>query len=219
MVHADGLIAFSKLGALSTRNECPEKASRPFDATRDGFILGEGSAILVLETEEVARARGVEPEIEVRGYGVTADGYRATDPDPDAERAAVAIRRALEVAGLRVEDVDYVNAHGTSTQANDAIETRALEKVLGEHAGQVAVSSIKSMIGHLVAAAGSMEVAATYETLRTGVLPPTINYENPDSACGLDYVPNVRREAAVKVALKNSSGFGGQNVCLVLAKR
>lgn len=218
MVHADGLVAFSKLGALSTRNDDPETASRPFDATRDGFILGEGSAVLVLETEEAARARGVDPVVEIAGYGVTADGYRATDPDPDAGRATRAILRALEVAGIGPGDLDYVNAHGTSTQANDRIETQALKAALGDAARRIPVSSVKSMLGHLVAAAGAVETAATYETLRTGWIPPTQNYRNPDPDCDLDYVPNQARQAQVRAALKNSSGFGGQNVSLVLRR-
>lgn len=218
MVQPDGIMAFSRLGALSTRNEEPATASRPFDATRDGFVMGEGSALMVLETAEAAEARGAPVIAEVVGYGVTTDGFRATDPDPAATHVAGAISKALERAGLEPEQVGYVNAHGTSTQANDAIETKALGMALGEHAARVPVSSIKSMIGHLIAAAGGMECAVTAQSLADGRVPPTINLVEPDSACGLDYVTEGARRVDPEFALSNSFGFGGQNVCLVLKK-
>jgi 3-oxoacyl-[acyl-carrier-protein] synthase II len=180
--------------------------------------MGEGAAILVLESEEHLLARGGIPEVEALGYGVTADGFRVTDPDPAGVQVARALELALASAGLQPEDVDYINAHGTSTQANDSIESLAIKMALGEHASKIPVSSIKSMIGHLIAAAGAMEAAATVQSLREGRVPPTINLENPDPACDLDYVPEGAREVEVRVALSNSFGFGGQNVCLVLAR-
>lgn len=218
MVHPDGIIAFSKLGALSTRNDDPEHASRPFDATRDGFVLGEGAAVLVLESAEHLRRRGGVPEVELLGYGVTADAFRVTDPEPSGVQAARAMSLALNRARMDRDRVDYVNAHGTSTQANDAIESQAIRSSLGEHALSTPVSSVKSMIGHLIAAAGAIEAAATYETIRRSLIPPTMNYETPDPQCPLDYVPNKARETPVRVAMSNSFGFGGQNVCLVLGK-
>lgn len=218
MVHPDGIMAFSKLGALSTRNDEPETASRPFDATRDGFVMGEGAAVLVLESEACLRARGGVPAIEVLGYGVTADGYRATDPDPSGVHVARAIHRALAQAGLTPAAIGYVNAHGTSTSANDSMECRALRQVFGDHADRLPISSIKSMIGHLIAAAGAIEAAATFQSLLEGRVPPTINIRNPDPVCDLDFVPDEARQVDPQYALSNSFGFGGQNVCLLLGR-
>jgi 3-oxoacyl-[acyl-carrier-protein] synthase II len=218
MVHPDGIMAFSKLGALSTRNDFPEAASRPFDATREGFVMGEGAAILILESEEHLLARGGVPRVEVLGYGVSADGFRVTDPDPSGVQVARSIELAMQSAGISPEDVDYINAHGTSTQANDSIETKAIHMALGEAADRVPVSSIKSMIGHLIAAAGAIEAVTCYQSILEGRIAPTINLENPDPVCDLDYVSEGAREVEVKVALSNSFGFGGQNVCLVLGQ-
>ncbi len=218
MVHPDGIMAFSRLGALSTRNEDPETASRPFDSTREGFVMGEGGAVLILETEDAAQARGATLLAEVVGYGVTADGYRATDPDPSAIQVSEAITRAMSSAGLTPEDVDYVSAHGTSTQANDSIESKALLMALGERARAIPVSSVKSMLGHLIAAAGAMEALVTTQCLIDGRVPPTRNLTEPDEMCPLDYVSEGARDVSVRAALSNSFGFGGQNVCLAFRK-
>jgi 3-oxoacyl-[acyl-carrier-protein] synthase II len=218
MVQPDGIMAFSRLGALSTRNDEPASASRPFDATRDGFVMGEGAALLVLETAEAAEARGATVIAEIVGYGVTTDGFRATDPDPAGTHVAEAICKAMRRAGVAPEEVGYINAHGTSTQHNDAIESKAITMALGEHAQGIPVSSIKSMIGHLIAAAGGMECAVTAQCLAEGRVPPTINLREPDVACDLDYVPDGERKVSVEVALSNSFGFGGQNVCLALRR-
>jgi 3-oxoacyl-[acyl-carrier-protein] synthase II len=213
-----GLAAFAVMRAMSTRNEEPGRASRPFDKDRDGFIPAEGAAIFILESLERARARGARVLAEVAGFGVTADAYHIVAPCADGDGAARAIRQALAQAGVGPEAVDYINAHGTSTPHNDASETAAIKAALGEHAYTTPISSTKSMIGHALGASGAPELVATVKTLETGVIHPTVNYETPDPECDLDYVPNVARRAEVRVALKNSFGFGGQNACLVLKK-
>lgn len=207
---------FCAMKALSTRNDEPERASRPFDRLRDGFVLGEGAGVVILESLEHAQRRGARIYAELAGYGCTADAYHITAPAPDGEGAARAMRLALEDAGLTVEDVDYINAHGTSTDLNDRLETEAIKKVFGPRAYQLAVSSIKSMTGHLLGAAGAVELIATVLTVYEGIVPPTINYENPDPDCDLDYVPNTARRLDVRAALSNSLGFGGHNVALAV---
>jgi 3-oxoacyl-[acyl-carrier-protein] synthase II len=210
------LSGYATLGALSPRNDEPHRASRPFDRKRDGFVLGEGGGVLVLEEYEHARRRGARIRAEVIGYGNTADCYRVTDPQPEGERVERAMRLALKSAGLAPQDVGYINAHGTSTQQNDAMESGAIRRIFGEKAPPV--SSTKSMIGHLIAAAGAVEAIACVRALEEGVLPPTINYENPDPACDLDYVPNEPREARISCAMNNSFGFGGQNIVTILRR-
>lgn len=210
-----GVGGFCALRALSTHNEEPERASRPFDKERDGFVIGEGSGILVLESEEHARARGASIYAEVAGYGMTADAYHITQPAPGGEGAARAMSKALAEAGIAAEKVDYINAHGTSTVPNDAAETAAIKQIFGAHAQQLMVSSTKSMTGHLLGAAGGIEAVACALAIKQGVVPPTINYEHPDPECDLDYVPNTAREATVRVAMSNSLGFGGHNACLL----
>lgn len=214
-------IAFAAFGAaraLSTRNDDPPRASRPFDRRRDGFVIGEGAGVLVLERLSVARARGAPILAEVVGFGMSADAYHITAPAPEGRGMAEAMRHALADANLPPEAVDYVNAHGTATEYNDRCETKAIKTVFGEHAYRLLVSSNKSMIGHLLGAAGAVEAAATVMTLRTGIVPPTINLEEPDPELDLDYVPNVARRADVRVALSNSFGFGGQNAVLALRR-
>ncbi|WP_322496465.1 beta-ketoacyl-ACP synthase II [Chloroflexus sp.] len=218
-ITALSLGAFCVLRALSTRsNEMPERASRPFDALRDGFVPGEGAAVLVLERLSSAQRRGAPILAELIGYGVSADAYHVTAPDPDGEGAALAMRRALQHARLAPQQVDYINAHATSTPAGDIAETRAIKHVFGEYAYSVPISSIKSMIGHLTGAAGAVEAAATILALHHGLIPPTINLEHPDPECDLDYVPNVARPAALQVAISNSFGFGGVNAVLAFRK-
>lgn len=207
---------FCSMKALSTRNDDPEHASRPFDLERDGFIMGEGAGTLVLEAWEHAQRRGAEILAEVIGYGSTADAYHVTAPEPTGEGAARAMRRALADAGIAPTDVDYINAHGTSTPLNDKGETLAIHTVFGDHAKRVAVSSTKSMTGHLLGAAGAIELIACVMAIRDGVIPPTINYQVPDPECDLDYVPNQARSATLRVALSNSLGFGGHNVSLLV---
>ena len=209
---------FSSMKALSTRNDEPEKASRPFDRDRDGFVMGEGAAVLVLEEYEHAMRRGAKIYAELVGYGATADAYHITAPCVDGEGAIKCMLRALEDAKLSPDEVDYINAHGTSTKLNDAVETLAIKKVFGERAYKIPVSSTKSMIGHLLGAAGAIEALATIMTIHTGIIHPTINYENSDPECDLDYVPNEARKKEVNVAISNSFGFGGHNVCLVFKK-
>ncbi len=209
---------FSSMKALSTRNEEPEKASRPFDRDRDGFVMGEGAAVLVLEEYEHAMRRGAKIYAELVGYGATADAYHITAPCVDGEGAVKCMLRALEDAKLSPDEVDYINAHGTSTKLNDAVETLAIKKVFGERAYKIPISSTKSMIGHLLGAAGAIEALATIMTIHTGIIHPTINYENPDPECDLDYVPNEARKKEVNVAISNSFGFGGHNVCLAFKK-
>ena len=206
------------MGALSTRNDDPQRACRPFDATRDGFVMGEGAAVLVLESLEHAQQRGAHIYAEVIGYGATADAFHITAPDEEGTGAAMAIRMALEDAGIAPEEVDYINAHGTGTVLNDKSETKAIKKALGEHAYRVAISSTKSMTGHLLGAAGALEAVACCLALEHGIIPPTINYEHPDPECDLDYVPNVARRAPLRTVMSNSFGFGGHNACLIFRK-
>ena len=213
-----GIYAFDALHALSTRNDAPEKASRPFDRDRDGFVPGEGAGVLVLESLDHARARGARIYGEVLGFGLTCDAYHQVAPDETGEAPARAVTLALQDAGVAPGDVDYVNAHGTSTQLNDAAETKALKLALGEHAYKVPISSTKSMIGHLLGAAGAVEAIATVLTINRGMIHPTINYENPDPECDLDYVPNTARRKEVNIALSNGFGFGGHNAVVVLGK-
>jgi len=210
--------AFCVLRALSKRNDEPEKASRPFDKTRDGFILGEGAGILILEDLEHARKRNAHIYGEILGFGMTCDAYHMTKPEPSGKQAIRALRSALEDAGIKIKDVRYVNAHGTSTFLNDRNETFVLKEIFGEHAHDLAVSSIKSMIGHLIGAAGSVKLIGGLMALENGIIPPTINYEVPDPECDLDYVPNEARRQEVDIMLKNSFGFGGKNSALVVRK-
>ncbi|HEX7229895.1 MAG TPA: beta-ketoacyl-ACP synthase II [Candidatus Binatia bacterium] len=209
---------FASMKALSTRNEEPERASRPFDKARDGFVIGEGSGVLIIEEREHALKRGAKIYAEVIGYAANGDAYHMTSPAPEGEGAARCMRLALKDAALMPHDVDYINAHGTSTEYNDANETTAIKNVFGEHAAKIPVSSTKSMTGHLLGAAGAVEAIYTVLALQEGVLPPTINYETPDPACDLDYVPNSARKAQIDVALSNSFGFGGTNACVILRR-
>jgi len=218
MIHPFGVTGFNLLTALSTRNDDPTKASRPFDNDRDGFVLGEGAAMVVLEDLEHARRRGARIHGELLGYGSTADAYRITDTHPEGRGASACIRMALDDAGLGIDGIDYINAHGTSTDVNDKVETLAIKTVFGERAWKIPVSSTKSMMGHLIAAAGATELIVCLLAIRDGILPPTINYTTPDPNCDLDYVPNVAREARCDRALSNSFGFGGQNISLVVGR-
>ncbi|MFI5459306.1 MAG: beta-ketoacyl-ACP synthase II [Isosphaerales bacterium] len=218
MIHPFGVTGFILLTALSTRNDEPERASRPFDRDRDGFILGEGAGMLVLEELEHARARGAHIHGEIVGYGSSADAFRITDSHDEGRGAIACMREALEGARLDPQDIDYINAHGTSTSVNDSIETLAIKRTFGESAFSVPISSTKSMMGHLIAAAGSVEAIVCLLTIRDGMLPPTINLENPDPECDLDYIPNEARGKTVDVALSNSFGFGGQNITLILKR-
>ena len=218
MIHPFGVTGFNLLTALSTRNDEPTKASRPFDGQRDGFVLGEGAAMVVLEELEHARLRDAHIRGEVIGYGSTADAFRITDIHPEGRGAASCMKLAMQDAGLTPADIDYVNAHGTSTTVNDKVETRACRTVFGPEADRIPVSSTKSMMGHLIAAAGATEAIICLQAFRDCVLPPTINYQYPDPECDLDYVPNEARETACDVALSNSFGFGGQNITLALAR-
>ena len=206
---------FSAMKALSTRNDEPHRASRPFDKGRDGFVMGEGAGVLVIEELQHALRRGAKIYAELVGYGMSADAYHMTAPEPEGLGAIASMRLALEAARLKPEDVDYINAHGTSTPMGDAAETRAIKQVFGGHAYRLAVSSVKSMTGHLLGAAGGVESLATVLTIYHGLIPPTINYDQPDPGCDLDYVPNKARQAEVRVALTNSFGFGGTNATLV----
>lgn len=212
------IASFASLKALSSRNDEPTKASRPFDATREGFVMGEGAGMLVLETLEHAQQRGAHIYAELVGYGLTADAHHMTAPAPEGEGAARAMRMALKDAGLTPGDVDYINAHGTSTPMNDKLETQAVKAVFGNHAKALAISSTKSMTGHLLGAAGGIEAVATVLTIERGIMPPTINLENPDPDCDLDYIPNVARKGNVDVAMSNNMGFGGHNASLVFKK-
>lgn len=218
MIHPFGVTGFNLLTALSTRNEDPQGASRPFDRNRDGFVLGEGAGMVVLEELEHARERGAHIYGEISGYGSSADAYRITDIHPEGRGAISCIRMALQDAERNPEDINYVNAHGTSTSVNDRVETRAIREAFGDNAKNTPVSSIKSMLGHLIAAAGSVEAIACLLAIRDNVLPPTINYETPDPDCDLDYVPNAPRETPVKHTMSNSFGFGGQNITLVISE-
>ena len=209
---------FAQIKALSTRNDEPARASRPFDADRDGFVAGEGAGIVVLENAEHARRRGARIYAEIVGYGMTADAYHMTAPDPDGDGAVRAMTGALRDGSVRPEDVGYVNAHGTSTPYNDRTESLAIKQVFGDHARRLAVSSTKSMTGHLLGAAGGIEAIVTVLAIKHGILPPTINYETPDPECDLDYVPNVARKAEVETALSNGFGFGGTNATLAFRR-
>jgi 3-oxoacyl-[acyl-carrier-protein] synthase II len=206
---------FGAMKALSTRNDEPHRASRPFDKGRDGFVMGEGAGVLVLEELQHALRRGAKIYGELVGYGMSADAYHMTAPEPEGVGAITSMRLALEAAEMRPEDVDYINAHGTSTPMGDAAETRAIKQVFGGHAYRLAISSVKSMTGHLLGAAGGVESLATVLTIYHGLIPPTVNYDEPDPDCDLDYVPNKARQAEVSVALTNSFGFGGTNATLV----
>jgi 3-oxoacyl-[acyl-carrier-protein] synthase II len=209
---------FAAMKALSTRNDEPERASRPFDRDRDGFVIAEGSGVLILEERERALQRGAKIYAEVVGYAANGDAYHMTAPAPEGEGAARCMRLALKDAGLAPSDVNYINAHGTSTEYNDANETMAIKRVFGEQAAKLAVSSTKSMTGHLLGAAGAVEGVFSALTLYHGLIPPTINYDNPDPQCDLDYVPNEAREADVKTVLSNSFGFGGTNACVIMRR-
>ncbi|MGE5617763.1 MAG: beta-ketoacyl-ACP synthase II [Sphingomonadaceae bacterium] len=213
-----GLAGFCAIRALSTRNDDPRHASRPFDARRDGFVPGEGAAVLVIEELNHALARGARIYAEVLGFGVTDDGYHLVAPEPEGDGATRAMRAALEDAGVDPADVDYINAHGTSTPLNDVTETKAIKRVFGERAHRIPISSTKSMLGHLLGACGAVESVATIMALFEGVIHPTINLEEPDPACDLDYVAGRCRRGQIRVALKNSFGFGGQNACLVFGR-
>jgi 3-oxoacyl-[acyl-carrier-protein] synthase II len=215
MIHPFGVTGFNLLTALSERNDEPERASRPFDLHRDGFVLGEGAAMVVLEEYERAKKRGAPIYGEIAGYGTTADAYRITDTHPEGRGAARCMTMALEDAKLDADGVQYINAHGTSTAVNDRVETVAIRKAFGAQAEKIPVSSTKSMTGHLIGAAGATELIICLLALKAGVVPPTINYETPDPQCDLDYVPNKAREHKVRAALSNSFGFGGQNVALI----
>jgi 3-oxoacyl-[acyl-carrier-protein] synthase II len=217
-MHPLALAALGNMGAISKRNEEPELASRPFDAARDGFLLGEGAGVLVVESLEHARARGVRIRAEVVGYGASCDAFHITAPDEEGTGAALSMQAALDDAGMDPGDVDYINAHGTSTPLNDKTETLAIHKVFGANARKLAVSSTKSMIGHLLGAAGAVEAIVCVRTLETGVIHPTINYDTPDPDCDLDYVPNQPREGHPTTALSNSFGFGGHNATLILRR-
>lgn len=218
MIHPFGVTGFNRLTALSTANEDPPRASRPFDGDRGGFVLGEGAGMVILETLDHARRRNAVILAEVVGYGSTADAYRITDQDPDGQGAVVAMTEALSDAGLTPADIGYVNAHGTGTKENDGNETVAIKNVFGELAGHVPVSSIKSMMGHLIAAAGAVELITCVLAIRDQMLPPTMNLQTPDPECDLDYVPNKARPARLQVALSNSFGFGGQNDTLIVKR-
>jgi 3-oxoacyl-[acyl-carrier-protein] synthase II len=213
-----GMGGFAVMKALSTRNDDPQAASRPFDKNRDGFVMGEGAGIVILEEYESAKQRGAKIYGEVAGYGLTGDAYHLTAPAPGGEGAARCMKMALDTAGVNPGEVDYINAHGTSTPFNDLYETLAIKSVFGDHAKQLMVSSTKSMTGHLLGAAGGVEAIFTLLAMGSGVVPPTINYTEPDPECDLDYVPNVAREAEVKIALSNSLGFGGTNATLLFRK-
>lgn len=215
-----GLASFCSLKSLSTRNDDPQAASRPFDRDRDGFILSEGAGIVIIEEYEHAKSRGAKIYAELLGYGATGDGYHLTAPWSNGQGAAEAMRLALEDAGIDPEKVDYINAHGTSTELNDIAESEAIKTVFGPHAYKLAVSSIKSCLGHLLGASGAVELIATAKTIEKSIIPPTINLENQDERCDLkiDYVPNKARQANVDIAISNSLGFGGHNACLVVGK-
>lgn len=217
MIHPFGVTGFNLLTALSKNNDHPTQASRPFDKERDGFVLGEGAGMLILEELEHAKKRGAKIYGEIVGYGSSADAFRITDIHPEGRGATTCMKMAMRDAGLNPEDLNYINAHGTSTEVNDRIETMAIKQALGPTAYKVPVSSIKSMSGHLIAAAGAVEAITCLLAIRDGILPPTINYETPDPDCDLDYIPNAARQAPVRYALSNSFGFGGQNISLIFA--
>ncbi len=212
------MAAFDNMHALSRRNDDPQGASRPFDATRDGFVMGEGAGMLILEDLEFAKARGAKILAELVGYAATGDAYHITEPAPGGSGLVRAMRRALQKAELRPDQVDYINAHGTSTPYNDRTETQAIKTCFGDHAYRLAISSTKSMMGHTLGAAGAVEAVISIMTILTGVIPPTINLHHPDPDCDLDYVPNEARQATVNIAMSNSMGFGGHNTCLIFKR-
>jgi len=214
-MHPLAVAALSNMQAVSHRNDEPERASRPFDRDRDGFVLGEGAGILVLESLDFATRRGARIYAEIVGYGSSSDAFHITAPDEQGIGAALSMERALSDAGLEPQDIEYINAHGTSTALNDVMETRAIRRVFGERAYQVPISSTKSMIGHLMGAAGAVEAVACVKSLETGTIHPTINYETPDPECDLDYVPNQARQTNPRTLLSNSFGFGGHNATLI----
>jgi 3-oxoacyl-[acyl-carrier-protein] synthase II len=218
VMHPLTLAALSNMGAVSRRNDEPERASRPFDANRDGFLMGEGAGVLILESLEHAQQRGARIHAEVFGYGSSCDAFHITAPDEEGAGAVLSMEAAMEDAGLAPEEIDYINAHGTSTPLNDRTESRAIRRVFGKHAYKVPISSTKSMVGHLMGAAGTVEAIACTKSLETGVLHPTINYETPDPDCDLDYVPNESRETHPRTVLSNSFGFGGHNATLILRR-
>ncbi|MBM3495818.1 MAG: beta-ketoacyl-ACP synthase II, partial [Armatimonadetes bacterium] len=211
-----GLGGFCAARALSSRNDEPERASRPFDAERDGFVMGEGAGVVILESLEHAEARGARARAEIVGYGLTGDAYHITQPAPGGEGAARAMAMALRTAGVSPDEVDYINAHGTSTLPNDKLETAAIKTTFGAHASRVAISSTKSMTGHLLGAAGAVEAIASILAMERSVVPPTTNYENPDPECDLDYTPNKPVARSIRYALSNSFGFGGHNATILL---
>src|SRR6266705_5264017 len=212
------MASFDNMHAISRRNDDPQGASRPFDATRNGFVMGEGAGMLILEDLDFAKARGAKILAEMVGYASTGDAYHVTEPAPGGEGLVRAMRRALQKAGLRPDQVDYINAHGTSTPYNDRTETQAIKACFGEHAYKLAISSTKSMTGHTLGAAGAIEAVISIQSILTGIIPPTINLHHPDPDCDLDYVPNEARQAAVNVAMTNSMGFGGHNACLIFKR-
>jgi 3-oxoacyl-[acyl-carrier-protein] synthase II len=218
IINPVGVSAFNALKAISTRNDEPQLASRPFDAERDGFVIGEGAGVLILEELSFAQKRGAEILAELVAYGDTGDAYHITAPIDSGEGAAEAMQIALAKAGLKPEEIDYINAHGTSTQLNDKMETKAIKTVFGDYAYKVPISSTKSMIGHLVGSAGAVEAIICIMTIRNGIIPPTINLTHPDPECDLDYVPNTARQAKVATAMSNSFGFGGHNSVLIFRK-
>ncbi len=213
-----GMAGFCAARSLSTHNDDPERASRPFDNSRDGFVMGEGSGVLLLESLEMAERRGAKIYAEIVGYGMSGDAHHITAPSPEGEGAARAMKAAMQSAGLKPEQIDYINAHGTSTELNDKNETAAIKSALGKHAYKIPVSSTKSMTGHLIGAAGAVEAAICALTIRDGIIAPTINYDTPDPNCDLDYVPNIARKMNVNVAMSNSFGFGGHNASIILRK-
>jgi 3-oxoacyl-[acyl-carrier-protein] synthase II len=214
-----GIAGFGAMRALSRRNDAPERASRPFDAGRDGFVMGEAGAIVVLESLEHAQARGAKVYAEIVGYGLSSDAQHVTEPDPTGRHPARAIQMALDSAGVAAEEIDYVNAHGTSTPLGDASETRVIKLALGEEkAYKTPVSSTKGATGHCLGASGAIEAIACILAVRDGIVPPTINYEDPDPECDLDYIPNESRKTDVRFALSNNFGFGGHNACLVIKR-
>jgi 3-oxoacyl-[acyl-carrier-protein] synthase II len=216
MIHPFGVTGFNRLTALSTRNDSPETSSRPFDRTRDGFVLGEGAGMVILEDLDRAKERGAKIYGEIAGYGSTADAFRITDIHEDGRGGIAAMKMALDNAGVTTADVDYISAHGTGTQENDKIETLAIRTLFSDLAHKIPISSIKSMMGHLIAAAGAVELITCLLAIRDNVVPPTMNYSTPDPNCDLDYVPNKAREVEVTTALSNSFGFGGQNDTLII---
>lgn len=218
VITAIGIVGFSAMKALSTRNDEPEKASRPFDRDRDGFVMGEGAGIMVIEELEHAINRGAKIYAEIIGYGMTSDAYHITSPPPDGEGAAQCMRLAIKDAGIKPEDVDYINAHGTSTKHGDEIETVAIKNVFGEHAYKLCVSSTKSMMGHLLGAAGGVEAVICALAIHNRIAPPTINLDNPDIGCDLDYLPHKARPLDINIAMSNSFGFGGTNACIILKR-